>query len=463
MSDDRPDVVEDHHGRHEPLPGYQRSSDEPADVRVRDVLGARTLGLLLGCLVLQALFITSYVGAFHSPDPHRIAIDVAAPAGVLNDITSGLNTIPGEPLKATAVASQAEGEERLRRGETNAVLVADPINARSTLLVSSAQGASLSTAVESVVRSAAASRNSTVTVRDVVPAAATDTRGLTSFYLVVGWVVGGYLMASLLSIRQGNRARNFRRSLWRLTGCFGYALASGIVGALLVDQIFGTLTGHFLSLVGIGTLVVLASSVFTLAATSTLGVFGVGVAVLVFVIAGNPSAGGAYAYDLLPQPWRGMGPWLPNGAGVDAVRRAVYFDGAQMGRPLLVLVCWVLAALALYFLVAGRVYFGMSKDVWGPRAHLGHDSSRATGGGRQRRTTHQGKQGKQRKPGSRAEARGRSAKGPQRQRSTSRTAGARRAGSGAAKKSAAGPQTTTTPQEKGTSQEAPPTEPRRDS
>lgn len=355
---------------HQPRPGFERSSDEDRATRLHEVLGPRTIGLLAGCLLLQVLFIASYVGAFHSPQPHALKVDVAGPAAILPQVTGQLNAIPGNPVEASAVASRAEGERNLRSGETNAVLLSNPTSGTSTLLVSSAQGSSLSTAVSGVLRQAAAAQSTRLSVQDLVPAAAKDGRGLSSFYLVIGWLVGGYLMGTLLSIRQGNRARNFRRSLWRLIGCLGYAAVSGVAGALVVGSVgFGSLPGGFWPVAGIGTLVVLVASVFTVTATSVLGVFGVGVSILVFVVAGNPSAGGAYGYGLLPEPWRSVGPWLPNGAGVDAIRSVVYFDGAGIGRPILVLATWLAASLALYFLVAGRLYFGPTRDVWGPRRH----------------------------------------------------------------------------------------------
>lgn len=361
---------------HEPLPGYERSSDEDKHDRLRDVLGPRTLGLLAGCLLLQVLFIASYVGAFHSPEPHGLKVDVAGPAAVLPQVTQQLNAIPGGPVQASAVSSRAEGEDNLRAGRTNAVLLSNPTSGTSTLLVSSAQGSSLSGAASAVLQQAAAAQNTRLSVQDIVPAAVKDGRGLSSFYLVVGWLVGGYLMGTLLSIRQGNRARNFRRSLWRLVGCLAYAAFSGIGGALVVGSTgFGSLPGGFWPVAGIGTMVVLVASVFTITATSVFGVVGVGVAILVFVVAGNPSAGGAYGYALLPEPWRSIGPWLPNGAGVDAVRSVVYFDGAGIGRPLLVLSVWLAASLLLYFLVAGRVYFGLSRDVWGPHRHRRHTAT----------------------------------------------------------------------------------------
>ena len=58
------------------------------------------------------------------------------------------------------------------------------------------------------------------------------------------------------------------------------------------------------------------------------GLVGIGLAILVFVVLGNPSAGGAYPAQLLPPFWSAIGPWLPPGAATGAIRGIVYFGGA---------------------------------------------------------------------------------------------------------------------------------------
>jgi hypothetical protein len=76
-----------------------------------------------------------------------------------------------------------------------------------------------------------------------------------------------------------------------------------------------------------------------------------------FVIVGNPSAGGAYGWPLLPGFWAAVGPWLPPGAATDAIRGAVYFGNAAITRDLLVLGGYALAGLVVSYVVlmlAGR-------------------------------------------------------------------------------------------------------------
>jgi len=48
----------------------------------RDAVSPRTVALHFGVLLLQLAFILSYVGAFHSPQPHQIPLAVVAGAVV---------------------------------------------------------------------------------------------------------------------------------------------------------------------------------------------------------------------------------------------------------------------------------------------------------------------------------------------------------------------------------------------
>jgi hypothetical protein len=68
---------------------------------------------------------------------------------------------------------------------------------------------------------------------------------------------------------------------------------------------------------------------------------------VLFVILGNPSAGGAYQAPLLPPFWRAISSYLPNGAGTEAVRRIVYFDGHGVMHPIVVLAAWIIGGAAL--------------------------------------------------------------------------------------------------------------------
>lgn len=129
-------------------------------------------------------------------------------------------------------------------------------------------------------------------------------------------MVGGYLFASMLGIAKGSRPSAFPRALWRLGATVPYALQT------------------------------------------LFGVIGIGLTVVIFVILGNPSAGGAYQPSVLPPFWRAISSYLPNGAGTDAIRRIVYFDGHGITHSVVVLVCWIVGGVLVTMIGAAVMHRG---------------------------------------------------------------------------------------------------------
>ncbi|MFD8144266.1 DUF3533 domain-containing protein [Streptomyces sp. NPDC059708] len=315
---------------------------------IKDAVTIRAAVLVLGVLALQLAFITSYIGAFHHPKPSEIPLAVAAPAEpVAAQAAQRLGALPGKPLDPRAVADEATALKRIRNREVDGALIIEPARPNDRLLVASGAGASLSQALEQIVGLAEKSQGRGLTVVDVAPADRGDSRGLSSFYLVVGWCVGGYLCAAILAISAGARPANVHRAVIRLGALLLYAIAAGLLGAVIAGPVLGALPGSIAALWGLGTLVVFAVGALTLALQGLAGVVGIGLAILLVVVFGNPSAGGAYPYPLLPPFWRAIGPALPPGAGTFAARSIAYFRGNGAAGPMLVLSAWAVAGSAV--------------------------------------------------------------------------------------------------------------------
>lgn len=348
-----------------PKEGYGRSGDEPVRDRTRDIFKPATYLIVIGVLLIQGAFIASYVGAFHSPEPHGLNVAVVSHNGWQGYVANRLNKIPGHPVNAYAYTDNQypQAKKELRDGKRQAIYRFDPNNKTDTLEVTSAQGASVSTAMEAIFRQVTADQKRELKTSDIMPVQKGDGRGLTPFYLVIGWLVGGYLMATAIGVLFAPRAHNFRRMLDRLVFALLYAVVSGLMGALIVDQWLGALTGHFWAIALIGMLLSFTVTVFTMGFEALLGVIGIGLAIFLFVVAGNPSAGGAYAYALLPEPWRTIGPWMPNGAGVDAVRSVVYEQNSSLGSHLIIIGWWLAVGLLVLLLVSNNTYWGRRRST----------------------------------------------------------------------------------------------------
>ena len=315
---------------------------------LRDAVTGRAALLVIGVLLLQFGFIVSYVGALHHPYPYRASISVVAPGPASDKLVAELNALPKQVLKATAVPDEATARQRILDRKSYSALLFNATGTQDTLLIANASGPALATAIGKIVTAAEASQQRTIVTQDLVPLAPGDGSGLSSFYLVVGWCVGGYLVASILGISAGSRPANLKRALIRLGVLALYSVAAGVGGAIIVGSgVLDALPGGLWSLWGVGTLLVFAVGVFTMALECLFDVVGIGVAVLLFVVLGNPSAGGVYPPPLMPPFWRAIGPWLPNGAATTVTRSIAYFDGVAITAPLLVLSAWLVVGVVV--------------------------------------------------------------------------------------------------------------------
>jgi hypothetical protein len=320
----------------------------------RDAIETRAVLIVTGVVLLGVGFVLSYVAAFHHQSPHRIPVQVAGPAQYADRAAAGLNALRGGPVQATVAATLAQARAALISGSTSGALVIDPSSTTDTVYLASGGGASLATAVQDVLQTAEASQHRNTRVVDLVPLQPGDGRGLTGFYFVVGLLITGYLAAAALGVTRGARQPTVRRTVFRLTAFIVPSIVSGLLAALVVDPLLGAITGHFLALWGVGALLVACAGTVTVFFQALLDTVGVGLTVILFVILGNPSAGGAYQWPLLPTFFRVIGPALPNGAGVEALRRIVYFGGQDITGDLLIISAYVVGG-SILALVASRL------------------------------------------------------------------------------------------------------------
>jgi hypothetical protein len=311
-----------------------------ADVQLSRRILLTAAGLVVALLAMAA-FAASYIGAFHDPTPHHV------PIGVID-------------AQSAAAVDASHGAFSAHR-ESTAALVHD-LKARKiaaglagrTLYVAS--GESYTTAA--TVAAAFGKQITGLTVSDVAPLAPGDPRGTTLFYLVIASVFGGYLGATLVNLLLGYVLPTRLLAAARIGALATFAGLAGLVVASIVHG-FGAITSHFFALWWIAAFVVFAAAAATAALQTALGVAGTGIAMVVFIILGNSSAGGPYQLTFAPGFWRAVGPYLPQAAGLSALRGAVYFDGTNIaGR---------LAVLAVYAAVGSLVCIAVGRRH-GPRA-----------------------------------------------------------------------------------------------
>ncbi|BCJ26835.1 hypothetical protein [Actinocatenispora sera] len=340
-----------------PAAGRATTHRDRAAVRDwKDAVTPRSALLCVGVFLLMLAFALSYMGALHHPKPHHIDLAVAAPSRSAGPLLAQLNGLPGEPVEARAVSDAATARRQVTTRDADGALVVTPAasgGGTARLIVASAAGPSMSQALERVMTAVAPRAGLRLSVTDVKPLPADDFEELSSFYLVVAWSVGGYLVASMLGVSAGTRPANLRRAFIRLLAMAVYSIAAGVGGAIVVGPVLHALPATVGQLWWIGALLVFSAAAFTMAMQVLAGVIGIGIAIAVFVVLGNPSSGGVFPWPMLPAFWRAIGPWIGTGAATQTVRNVSYFDSHHITAHLLVICGYLVFGVLVALLVPG--------------------------------------------------------------------------------------------------------------
>jgi ABC-2 family transporter len=304
--------------------------------------------VLFPALVLMLAFAFSYVGAFHDPTPHNVPVAVVGPPAA----TSELDALPGDPLDARQASSRADALSQIDDREVYGAYDATT----NRLFVASAANRATAIALAATFnRVAAAKGGPAVRVTDVKPFPPKDPNGTAAFYAVIAWVFGGYIGSTLIGLIGSPRSRSRQRAAARIGAFAGFGIVGGILSVVMLRACFDVFSGHVVAPCAIAALTIFASGAATGGIQAAAGPAGTGLVILVFVILGNAASGGPFARPLLPGLWRTIGGVLPTGASVDLARSALFFDGARIAGPILLLVGWTALGTALAVAFGGRI------------------------------------------------------------------------------------------------------------
>ncbi|WP_063795850.1 carboxypeptidase regulatory-like domain-containing protein [Streptacidiphilus griseoplanus] len=302
---------------------------------------ARTLADALWFPVALFLgFLFCFAPALHAPQPHHVKVAVAGPAEAAAVETVLQRQHPG----GFDITEVADGRAA-RRAVLDRDATAGFTGGRQPLLyVAKANGASLEQALTTAFTPFAAEQRHRLAVSDVAPTVGKDLLGSTVLYFGIAWSVPGYILATTL-LRATALGR--RRKLLTIAG----------VAALF------SVTG-FLVAVGLGYLpddpwaMAIAFLLTVAVATVSTGLapfarqFFPAVGMGLFIVLSIPTSGGAAPAPLLPVFFQDLHTVMPLANAIDALRGVLYFDGAGVLKPVLVLCGWIVAGAALMVLDA---------------------------------------------------------------------------------------------------------------
>jgi hypothetical protein len=305
--------------------------------------------IVVGCLLLVFAFTAIYVAAFHAPRPKGVDVGVVGGPAQAARLQAALDAGGRDAFDVERFATAAGARDALLDTGVKAVLV--PGAAQDRILVAGALGLAPTETAAGALQQVAASAHVTAGVSDLRPFPSGDRRGLSSLFTVIGTLIPSLVFGILLSV--------FGRALparARWSAVLAFAVGAGLVAAFDVDVLVGALDGHFLGVAAVSWLLALAVSAAAHGLGHLGGPLGIVAAILLLLLIGVSSAGGAVTYEFEPGFYGAVSQLLPPGAALTAVRNVEYFDSAATLMPLLVLGAWAAGGLAI----------GLLGDRFGP-------------------------------------------------------------------------------------------------
>lgn len=294
---------------------------------------------VVGGLVILVTLIVLFGTAIHDPRPHDLQVGLVAPQPLVDQLSQGFAQNAPGAFHFTTYGSAADALAAVDQRDLVAALIVG--QSGPTLVVAGAAGDAVAGGVSAAFSAVFQQQGQTLTVQTVHPFGAGDAHGIILFFLLLATVITSVIagaMATLLSTGA--------RWIAVATVVTIYAVLAGIVGAATASWIANDYGDSILALMTMLAIVSLAIGLVVAALARLAGPLGVGLGVLVVVLLGLISSGGPLGSAFMPDAYRVIAPWLPIEPAYSAIRGALYFGGAGLTQPLIVLMGWIVIGLA---------------------------------------------------------------------------------------------------------------------
>ncbi|MFX0579482.1 hypothetical protein [Nocardia nepalensis] len=294
----------------------------------------RALAVGVGAALLQALMLIAFAWPAARIAPRDLPIAVSGPQAAM--VADKLAQFDPDGFDITNPADEAAARAAIENRDVYGAIITG--GGAPRVLVAS--GASPVVAQQLTAIAQRLSGIPAAPVEDVVAADPDDPRGTAFGAMVLPLVMSGIaagVVLSLLIPAVGGKA----------IGLVTFGIAGGLLSMVIIQIWMSLVPGPYLTLAAVAGLVSFAVSGAVVGLSAAIGRAGIGIAALTMLLVGNPFSAATSAPELLPRPWGTIGQLLPPGAAASLLRSVAFFDGAAATKPLVVLIVWALAALAL--------------------------------------------------------------------------------------------------------------------
>ncbi|MGP0025845.1 MAG: hypothetical protein ACLPKE_21180 [Streptosporangiaceae bacterium] len=155
--------------------------------------------------------------------------------------------------------------------------------------------------------------------------------------MLIPLLIGGYMSSTLLMAATGKAAGR-----WRAAQLAGFAVVAGLAVDLIVCYwLQGFPSSKFWIVWPICSLVIAVVAFVAAVLQKLIGAAGTLLTVIVMILLGNPSSGGATGVPYLPTFWQHLGPYLPPRNAYILLHHTIYFNGHGTTEALTVLLIYL--------------------------------------------------------------------------------------------------------------------------
>ena len=329
----------------EPTPATTNAAND-AETATASKQYLKLAGLILGLSTVLILMLLSFVTPLLNSGAKDLPLAVGGPNMVTTKITQGLEAKSPDAFAITSYSTAEEAIEAVRNREAIGAITAGPDGI--TIVTASAAGTPYSTILKQIGEGLSQT-GQPIHYTDVAPLTTKDPSGSAISMLTLPMIFGGMSSAVAFSTV-------FKKSRHKqIIGAIGVAILGGLIASATLYFGFGAFEANFwpTTVIMLG---IAAISLTVLGLNSLLGFAGIGLGAVLMLFVANPLSGLATGAAWLPSPWGTLGQYLPLGAAGTAIRSSAFFDGAAMGQPVTVLVCWIVVGLGLAAAGAWRAH-----------------------------------------------------------------------------------------------------------
>ena len=301
-------------------PAPSTAAPSSGRARVTPVVSA-----LLVVAIMQCLFTLNYTTADRNPVASNLPFGVIGSSSLIAQVQKHMS------LKTIQYPNQAAVHQAFDQAKIYGALV--PGAKADTLIINGAASEYAGIPLVANFAAAAMQLKTPITAQTSNKPPSGDPGGVIPSIVLIALLIAGYVASTALMSVTGT-ATGPRRVAGLIVFAFVAALLFDLISGLFA---WGWPIHQFWPMWPIMALVILTAALVASVLEKLLGALGTFLTIMVMILFGNPSTGGAVGVPFLPSFWRNLGPFLPPRNGLTAVHNTMYFNGHGMTQALVIL------------------------------------------------------------------------------------------------------------------------------